>query len=62
MKFSAVKSKNKMKDKKKKFLETKIADFQGKQVTANIESTLNSLERSEIESLFISLFSMTCNK
>lgn len=62
MKFSAVKSKNKMKDKKKKFLETKIADFQGKQVTANIESTLNSLEGSEIESLFISLFSMTCNK
>lgn len=62
MKFSAVKSKNKMKDKKKKILETKIADFQGKQVTANIESTLNSLERSEIESLFISLFSMTCNK
>lgn len=62
MKFSAVKSKNKMKDKKKKFLETKIADFQGKQVTANIESILNSLERSEIESLFISLFSMTCNK
>lgn len=62
MKFSAVKSKNKMKDKKKKFLETKIADFQGKQVTANIESTLNSLEGSEISSLFISLFSMTCNK
>lgn len=51
-----------MKDKKKKFLETKIADFQGKQVTANIESILNSLEGSEIESLFISLFSMTCNK
>lgn len=62
MKFSAVKSKNKMKDKKKKILETKIADFQGKQVTANIKSTLNSLEGSEIESLFISLFSMTCNK
>lgn len=50
MKFSAVKSKNKMKDKKKKILETKIANFQGKQVTANIESTLNSLEGSEIES------------
>lgn len=62
MKFSAVKSKNKMKDKKKKFLETKIADFQGKQVTANIESILNSLEGSDIESLLISLFSMTCNK
>lgn len=51
-----------MKDKKKKILETKIADFQGKQVTANIESILNSLEGSEIESLFISLFLMTCNK
>lgn len=62
MKFSAVKSKNKMKDKKKIILKQKIADFQGKQVTANIESTLNSLEGSEIESLFISLFSMTCNK
>lgn len=58
MKFSAVKSKNKMKDIKKKILKQKIADFQGKQVTANIESTLNSLEGSEIESLF----SMTCNK
>lgn len=63
MKFSAVRSQNKMKDKKKKkILKQKIADFQGKQVTANIESTLNSLEGSEIESLFISLFSMTCNK
>lgn len=30
-------------------------------MTVNIESTLNSLEGSEIKSLF-SLFSMTCNK
>lgn len=60
--FQLSEVKTKWKIKKKKILKQKIADFQGKQVTANIESTLNSLEGSEIESLFISLFSMTCNK
>lgn len=43
------------------FLKQNISNFQGKQMTVNIESTLNSLEGSEIKSLF-SLFSMTCNK